>query len=49
TIVPSVTVTESSATNDDSADESSVCSTPLPSLKLDDAKPVSDQRPSNQF
>ncbi|GJX71128.1 hypothetical protein Tco_0308299 [Tanacetum coccineum] len=49
TTVPSVTVTESSATNDDSDDESSVCSTPLPSLKLDDAKPVSNQRPSNQF
>ncbi|GJW02404.1 hypothetical protein Tco_1561260 [Tanacetum coccineum] len=39
---PSVAVTESLATNYDSADESSVCSTPLPPLKkLDGAKPIS--------
>ncbi|GJR32269.1 hypothetical protein Tco_1108501 [Tanacetum coccineum] len=39
---PSVAVTESSTTNYDSADESSVCSTPLPPLKkLDGAEPVS--------
>nr|GEU88544.1 retrovirus-related Pol polyprotein from transposon TNT 1-94 [Tanacetum cinerariifolium] len=39
---PSITVTESSMTEYDSADESSVCNTPLPSLeKLDGAKPVS--------
>ncbi|GKC47626.1 retrovirus-related pol polyprotein from transposon TNT 1-94, partial [Tanacetum coccineum] len=38
---PLVAVTESSATNYDSADESSVCSTPLPPLKkLDGAEPV---------
>ncbi|GKF52443.1 hypothetical protein Tco_0159353, partial [Tanacetum coccineum] len=41
-IDPSVTVTDSSATKYDSADESSVCSTPLPSLKkLAGAEPVS--------
>ncbi|GKB30069.1 retrovirus-related pol polyprotein from transposon TNT 1-94 [Tanacetum coccineum] len=39
---PSVAVTDSSATDYDSADESSVCSTPLPPLKkLDGAEPVS--------
>ncbi|GJX74411.1 hypothetical protein Tco_0313006 [Tanacetum coccineum] len=39
---PSVAVTESSMTNYDSADESSVCSTPLPPLKkLDGVEPVS--------
>ncbi|GJX51532.1 hypothetical protein Tco_0278377 [Tanacetum coccineum] len=39
---PSVAVTESLATNYDSADESSVYSTPLPPLnKLDGAKPIS--------
>ncbi|GJX09344.1 retrovirus-related pol polyprotein from transposon TNT 1-94, partial [Tanacetum coccineum] len=39
---PSVAVTDSSATNYDSADESSVCSTPLPPLKkLDGAEPIS--------
>ncbi|GJX73856.1 hypothetical protein Tco_0312451 [Tanacetum coccineum] len=38
---PSVGVTDSSATDYDSADESSVCSTPLPPLeKLDGIKPV---------
>nr|GEW06169.1 hypothetical protein [Tanacetum cinerariifolium] len=38
----SVVVTESSATSYDSADEASVCSTPLPLLKkLDGAEPVS--------
>nr|GEV66562.1 retrovirus-related Pol polyprotein from transposon TNT 1-94 [Tanacetum cinerariifolium] len=41
-IDPSVTVTESSVTNDDSHDESSVCSTPLLLLKkLDGAKYIS--------
>ncbi|GKC54938.1 hypothetical protein Tco_1077683 [Tanacetum coccineum] len=39
---PSVPVTDSSATDYDSADESLVCSTPLPSLKkLDGAEPIS--------
>ncbi|GJS54444.1 retrovirus-related pol polyprotein from transposon TNT 1-94 [Tanacetum coccineum] len=39
---PLVVVTGSSVTNYDSADESSVCSTPLPSLKkLDGVEPVS--------
>ncbi|GJU28189.1 retrovirus-related pol polyprotein from transposon TNT 1-94 [Tanacetum coccineum] len=39
---PSVAVTDSSATNYDSADESSVSSTPLPLLnKLDGAEPIS--------
>ncbi|GJZ17535.1 hypothetical protein Tco_0553658, partial [Tanacetum coccineum] len=39
---PSVTVTDSSATDYDSSDESSVCSTPLPPLKkLDGAEPIS--------
>ncbi|GJX30705.1 retrovirus-related pol polyprotein from transposon TNT 1-94 [Tanacetum coccineum] len=39
---PSVAVTDSSATEYDSADESSICSTPLPPLKkLDGAKPIS--------
>ncbi|GJU56620.1 hypothetical protein Tco_1230334 [Tanacetum coccineum] len=39
---PSVVVTDSSVTNYDSADESSVCSTHLPSLKkLDGVEPVS--------
>ncbi|GJV12861.1 hypothetical protein Tco_1354402 [Tanacetum coccineum] len=39
---PSVAVTDSSTTNYDSADESSVCSTPLPPLKkLDGAEPIS--------
>ncbi|GKC13726.1 hypothetical protein Tco_1010508 [Tanacetum coccineum] len=39
---PLVAVTDSSATDYDSADESSVCSTPLPPLKkLDGAEPVS--------
>ncbi|GJZ44370.1 retrovirus-related pol polyprotein from transposon TNT 1-94 [Tanacetum coccineum] len=38
---PSVAVTDSSTTNYDSADEFSVCSTPLPPLKkLDGAKPI---------
>ncbi|GJR10701.1 retrovirus-related pol polyprotein from transposon TNT 1-94 [Tanacetum coccineum] len=38
---PSVAVTDSSATDYDSADESSVCSTPLPPLKkLDGAEPI---------
>ncbi|GJS86833.1 retrovirus-related pol polyprotein from transposon TNT 1-94 [Tanacetum coccineum] len=42
TIDPSVTVTDSSATDYDLVDESSVCSTPLPPLKkLDGAKPIS--------
>ncbi|GKB21622.1 retrovirus-related pol polyprotein from transposon TNT 1-94, partial [Tanacetum coccineum] len=42
TIDPSVNVTDSSATDYDLADESSVCSTPLPPLKkLDGAKPIS--------
>ncbi|GKA13919.1 retrovirus-related pol polyprotein from transposon TNT 1-94 [Tanacetum coccineum] len=42
TIDPSVAVTESSTTEYDLADESSVCSTPLPPLKkLDGAKPIS--------
>nr|GEV06323.1 retrovirus-related Pol polyprotein from transposon TNT 1-94 [Tanacetum cinerariifolium] len=40
-IDPSVSVTDSSATDYDSADESSVCSTPLPPLKkLDGAKHI---------
>nr|GFA80515.1 hypothetical protein [Tanacetum cinerariifolium] len=39
---PSVAVTDSSATDYDSVNESSVCSTPLPSLKkLDGVEPVS--------
>ncbi|GJZ07678.1 hypothetical protein Tco_0541471 [Tanacetum coccineum] len=39
---PSVAVTNSSATDYDSTDESSVCSTPLPPLKkLDGAEPIS--------
>ncbi|GKD24066.1 hypothetical protein Tco_1225769, partial [Tanacetum coccineum] len=39
---PSVAVTDSSATDYDSADESSVCSTPLPPLKnLDGTEPIS--------
>ncbi|GKE99646.1 hypothetical protein Tco_0022997, partial [Tanacetum coccineum] len=39
---PSVAITESSATEYDSTDESSVCSTPLPPLKkLANAEPVS--------
>ncbi|GJS96158.1 retrovirus-related pol polyprotein from transposon TNT 1-94 [Tanacetum coccineum] len=39
---PLVVVTDSSATDYDSADESSVCSTPLPPLKkLDGAEPIS--------
>ncbi|GJS06450.1 hypothetical protein Tco_0363246 [Tanacetum coccineum] len=39
---PSVAVTDSSATDYDSADESSVCNTPLPPLKkLDGAEPIS--------
>ncbi|GJS54809.1 hypothetical protein Tco_0628171 [Tanacetum coccineum] len=39
---PPVSVTDSSATDYDSADESSVCSTPLPPLKkLDGAEPIS--------
>ncbi|GKA75175.1 retrovirus-related pol polyprotein from transposon TNT 1-94 [Tanacetum coccineum] len=39
---PSVAVTDSSTTNYDSADESLVCSTPLPPLKkLDGAEPIS--------
>ncbi|GJX36026.1 retrovirus-related pol polyprotein from transposon TNT 1-94 [Tanacetum coccineum] len=39
---PSVTVTDSSTTDYDSADESSVCSSPLPPLKkLDGAEPIS--------
>ncbi|GKD56163.1 retrovirus-related pol polyprotein from transposon TNT 1-94 [Tanacetum coccineum] len=42
TIEPPVTVTDSSATDYDSADESSVCSTPIPPLeKPGGAKPVS--------
>nr|GEV18988.1 hypothetical protein [Tanacetum cinerariifolium] len=42
TIDPSVAVTDSSATNYDSADEFSVCSTPLPPLeKLVGAEPIS--------
>ncbi|GJR57136.1 retrovirus-related pol polyprotein from transposon TNT 1-94 [Tanacetum coccineum] len=42
---PSVVVTDSSATNYDSADESSVCSTPLPPLKkLDGAEPISGSK-----
>ncbi|GJV14561.1 hypothetical protein Tco_1359884 [Tanacetum coccineum] len=42
TIDPSVAVTNSSTTNYDSTDESSVCSTPLPPLKnLDGAEPTS--------
>ncbi|GJY49786.1 retrovirus-related pol polyprotein from transposon TNT 1-94 [Tanacetum coccineum] len=45
---PLVAVIESSATDYDSADESSVCSTPLPPLKkLDGAAPVSGQRLSD--
>ncbi|GJY12674.1 retrovirus-related pol polyprotein from transposon TNT 1-94 [Tanacetum coccineum] len=39
---PSVAVTDSSSTDYDSVDESSVCSTPLPPLKkLDGAEPIS--------
>nr|GEW28196.1 retrovirus-related Pol polyprotein from transposon TNT 1-94 [Tanacetum cinerariifolium] len=42
TIDPSVVVTDSSTTVYDSADESSVCSTPLPPLKkLNDDEPIS--------
>ncbi|GJV09574.1 retrovirus-related pol polyprotein from transposon TNT 1-94, partial [Tanacetum coccineum] len=42
TIDPSVGVTDSSATDYDSVDESSVCSTPLPPLKkLDGTEPIS--------
>nr|GEV35334.1 retrovirus-related Pol polyprotein from transposon TNT 1-94 [Tanacetum cinerariifolium] len=42
---PSVTVTDSSATDYDSADESSVCSTPLhPLKKLDGAEPILGQK-----
>ncbi|GJY84904.1 retrovirus-related pol polyprotein from transposon TNT 1-94 [Tanacetum coccineum] len=42
TIDPSVVVTDSSAPEYDSADESSVCSTPLPLLKkLDGVEPIS--------
>ncbi|GJV47662.1 hypothetical protein Tco_1437874, partial [Tanacetum coccineum] len=42
TIDPSVAVTDSLMTDYDSADESSVCSTPLPPLKkLDSAEPIS--------
>ncbi|GKD09654.1 hypothetical protein Tco_1189339 [Tanacetum coccineum] len=45
TIVPSVTVNESSVTNNDSAIESSFCSTPLPLLKnLDDAELISGSK-----
>ncbi|GKC52688.1 retrovirus-related pol polyprotein from transposon TNT 1-94 [Tanacetum coccineum] len=41
TIDPQVTVTDSSATDYDSVDESAVCSTPLPPLKkLDGVEPV---------
>ncbi|GJX98814.1 retrovirus-related pol polyprotein from transposon TNT 1-94 [Tanacetum coccineum] len=41
-IDPSVAFTDSSATNYDSADESSVCSTPLPPLKkLEGVEPIS--------
>ncbi|GKB68616.1 hypothetical protein Tco_0930028, partial [Tanacetum coccineum] len=42
---PSVAVTDSSATEYDSVDESSVCSTPLPLLnKLDGAEPISGSK-----
>ncbi|GJW84993.1 hypothetical protein Tco_0158138 [Tanacetum coccineum] len=42
---PSITVTDSSATKYDSADEYSVCSTPLPPLKkLDGAEPISGSK-----
>ncbi|GJW38443.1 hypothetical protein Tco_0064288 [Tanacetum coccineum] len=42
---PLVAVTDSSATEYDSADESSVCSTPLPPLKkLDGAEPISESK-----
>ncbi|GKA98012.1 retrovirus-related pol polyprotein from transposon TNT 1-94 [Tanacetum coccineum] len=42
TIDPSVAVTDSSATDYDSADESSVCSAPIPPLKkLDGVEPIS--------
>ncbi|GKB42186.1 retrovirus-related pol polyprotein from transposon TNT 1-94 [Tanacetum coccineum] len=45
TIDLSVAVTDSSATDYDSADESSVCSTPLPLLKkLDGAEPISGSK-----
>ncbi|GKD17440.1 hypothetical protein Tco_1206598, partial [Tanacetum coccineum] len=42
---PLVVVTDSSATDYDSADESSVCSTPLPQLKkLDGVEPISEPK-----
>ncbi|GKB66215.1 hypothetical protein Tco_0927627 [Tanacetum coccineum] len=42
---PSVVVTDSSTTDYDSADESSVCSTPLPPLKkLDGVEPISEPK-----
>ncbi|GJS83256.1 retrovirus-related pol polyprotein from transposon TNT 1-94 [Tanacetum coccineum] len=45
TIDPSVVGTDSSVTEYDSADESSVCSTPLPLLKkLDGAEPISGSK-----
>ncbi|GJZ74706.1 hypothetical protein Tco_0639171 [Tanacetum coccineum] len=45
TIDPLITVTESSATNYDSADEFSVCSTQIPPLKkLDGAEPISEPK-----
>ncbi|GKB85989.1 hypothetical protein Tco_0958261, partial [Tanacetum coccineum] len=46
---PSVAVTNSSATDYDLADESLVCSTPLPPLRVDVLNLFLDQRPSNQF
>ncbi|GJY39132.1 hypothetical protein Tco_0425496 [Tanacetum coccineum] len=50
TIDPLVAVTNSSATDYDSADVSSVCSTPLPPLKkLDGAEPVSRPKTIKSF
>ncbi|GJX92828.1 hypothetical protein Tco_0347414 [Tanacetum coccineum] len=47
---PLVAITNSSATNYDSADESSVCSTPLPPLKkLDGAEPISGPKTINSI
>nr|GEW52479.1 hypothetical protein [Tanacetum cinerariifolium] len=47
TTKPLIAITDSSATDYDSADESSVCSTPLPPLEKLDGAP--NQRLSNQF
>ncbi|GJS84708.1 hypothetical protein Tco_0751249 [Tanacetum coccineum] len=47
---PSIVVTKSSATKYDLADESAICSTPLPPLKkLDGAKPTSGSKNIKSF